>query len=103
MSLSKNINVLRLAGLLTEAEALRQQGLLVEQDPTGAPPMGGAPEGPGGPPAEVPGPGGLPAEDKPEDPATLLDQAIELLNKAKESMSGGDKGPEAGPPPGQGF
>jgi hypothetical protein len=90
-----NLNVLRLAGLLTETESLKLQGLLVEDDPS----AGGAgppdPAAAGGPPPEG-------AEgDKPEDPSALLDQAIELLNKIKGSMGGGaDK--EATPPP-QGF
>lgn len=104
--MKRNINVLRLAGLLTEDEALRQQGLYVEQDPNGQPAPGGAPAGdsqgmPPPPEAGAPPEGG---EEKPEDPAALLDQAIELLNKIKGTMGGGDSEPKAEPTaPPQGF
>jgi hypothetical protein len=104
MKLDKNLNALRLAGLLTEEEALRQQGLLAEQDPSGMPPPPGGVGDPQGMPPPGPGAGAPPegGEDKPEDPSALLDQAIELLNKAKEAMGG--KGVEKEPtPPPQGF
>lgn len=99
-----NLNVLRLAGLLTETESLKLQGLLVEDDPS-ATPMGADPSAGGAGPPDPAAAGGPPPEgaegDKPEDPSALLDQAIELLNKIKGSMGGGaDK--EATPPP-QGF
>jgi hypothetical protein len=103
MTLSKNLNALRLAGLLSESEALRQQGLLVEQDPTAPPPDAGA--GMGSPDAgSTPDAGGAPsADDKPEDPAILLDKAIDLLNKIKETMSGGKTDAQSPTPPPQGF
>ena len=100
--MNKNINVLRLAGLLTEAEALKSQGLLVEEDPSQPTPppqggMGGPPTG--GPEADGPPPGGEGGEK--EDPAVLLDKAIELLNKIKETMGGGNSDKPTPPP--QGF
>jgi hypothetical protein len=107
-NMKRNINVLRLAGLLTEDEALRQQGLYVEQDPS-QPAPGGSPAGdsqgmPPPPEAGAPPEGGEGGEEKPEDPAALLDQAIELLNKIKGTMGGGDSEPKAEPtPPPQGF
>lgn len=86
--MDKNLkNVLRLAGLLKEQD---EPGL----SPGGAPPSpGGAP---GGPPEGAEGGG--------DDPASLLDQAIDLLNKVKAAMSGGgaEGGAEVSGPSGPG-
>ena len=106
-NMKRNINVLRLAGLLTEDEALRQQGLYVEQDPS-QPAPGGAPAGdpqgmPPPPEAGAPPEGGESGEERPEDASALLDQAIELLNKIKGTMGGGEKEPTEPTPPPQGF
>lgn len=88
--MEKNINALRLAGLLTEEEASRYTGMYVEQDPSGGDPSGA--------PAPAPSGAGEGGGDAPEDPAALLDQAIELLNKVKGLMGGGDKAGPGGPP-----
>lgn len=63
-----------------------------------APSMGGGPDaGPGGPAPGGPEMGGgeMGGEDKPEDPAALVDQAIEILNKLKDALSGGQGSPDA--------
>jgi hypothetical protein len=78
--MKKNIYALKLAGLLKEQAGPPMGG---EQGQMTAPQggeQGMAPQGPEG------------GEQGAENPAALLDQAIELLNKVKESLGGAGQG-----------
>ena len=79
--MKKNIYALKLAGLLKEQAGPPMGG---DQGQMAPAPQGGeqgvAPQGTEG------------GEQGTEDPAALLDQAIELLNKIKESLGGGAQG-----------
>lgn len=81
MKMKKNYYALRLAGLLNE-----QAG----------PPMGG--QDVGGMDAQGGGQDAGGEQDQPEDPAALVDQAIEILNKLKDALggAGGGAGPDQG-------